>query len=124
MSIPSSPSPDTVAGSVDQECVTMKNFVVIVAAAASNMGIGRLGELPWKIPGDMAMFKQVTTTTRDVRKRNAVIMGRKTWQSIPKKFRPLPQVATLFSLSYLYTFIPSYLHEFLVQLLQPTYHRD
>ena len=34
-------------------------------------------------------FKQLTQSTRDPLKRNAVIMGRKTWQSIPAKFRPL-----------------------------------
>ncbi len=69
----------------------MKNFVIIVAAAASNMGIGRLGELPWRLPGDMALFKKLTTVSRFADKKNAVIMGRKTWQSLPKKFRPLPQ---------------------------------
>ena len=82
-------SPTTVvtSGSLD-----MKNFVVIVAATAASFGIGRLGELPWKLPGDMALFKKLTTTSRHVSKKNAVIMGRKTWESLPKKFRPLPQV--------------------------------
>ena len=37
----------------------------------------------------MAHFKKVTTETRSTDKQNAVLMGRKTWESIPKKFRPL-----------------------------------
>ena len=47
------------------------------------------GTLPWKLPGDMAYFKKLTTETRDASKRNVCIMGRKTWESIPEKFRPL-----------------------------------
>ena len=47
------------------------------------------GTLPWKIPADMAYFKELTSRTADPAKQNAVIMGRKTWESIPPKFRPL-----------------------------------
>lgn len=47
--------------------------------------------VPWKLPGDMAFFKQITTAVKDENKQNVVIMGRKTWESIPSKFRPLPQ---------------------------------
>lgn len=43
----------------------------------------------WRLPGDMAHFKRVTTTPTVEGKQNAVIMGRKTWDSIPTKFRPL-----------------------------------
>ena len=39
--------------------------------------------------GDMAFFKKITSETADNSKKNAVIMGRKTWDSIPVKFRPL-----------------------------------
>ena len=46
--------------------------------------------MPWKLPGDMAYFKELTTRTADASKQNAVVMGRKTWESIPAKFRPLP----------------------------------
>ena len=70
----------------------MKSFEIVVAATASNFGIGKLGGLPWKLPGDMAFFKTLTTTTIDNKKQNAVIMGRKTWESLPEKFRPLPKV--------------------------------
>lgn len=61
----------------------------LVVAATKQFGIGRNGSLPWKLPGDMAYFKQITTKTVDPQKQNAVIMGRKTWESIPPKFRPL-----------------------------------
>lgn len=44
---------------------------------------------PWRLPGDMAHFKRVTSTPPCPGKTNAVIMGRKTWESIPSKFRPL-----------------------------------
>lgn len=46
--------------------------------------------MPWKLPKDMAHFKHITSTTNDGKLQNAVIMGRKTWESIPSKFRPLP----------------------------------
>lgn len=61
----------------------------LVVAATKQLGIGRNGSLPWKLPGDMAYFKHITSKTSDPNKQNAVIMGRKTWESIPLKFRPL-----------------------------------
>lgn len=66
----------------------MKTFSIVVAASTPNFGIGRNGDLPWKLAEDMAFFKSTTTKAR-LNKSNAVIMGRKTWESIPKKFRPL-----------------------------------
>ena len=63
----------------------------VVVAADLDSGIGKNGQLPWRIAEDMAHFKRVTTTTRDPDKQNAVLMGRKTWESIPARFRPLPQ---------------------------------
>lgn len=62
----------------------------IIVAVEKNMGIGNEGKLPWRLPADMKFFKEQTTKTKDPAKRNAVIMGRKTWESIPDKFRPLP----------------------------------
>ncbi|XP_030496190.2 bifunctional dihydrofolate reductase-thymidylate synthase [Cannabis sativa] len=62
----------------------------VVVAATTNMGIGKNGKLPWKLPSDLKFFKELTTTTLDPTKENAVIMGRKTWESIPLQFRPLP----------------------------------
>ena len=65
-----------------------KGFSVVVAATLAN-GIGSKGKLPWSLPQEMARFKQLTTTTDKENKTNAVIMGRKTFESIPPKFRPL-----------------------------------
>ena len=62
----------------------------LVVAATRKLGIGKSGSMPWKLPGDMAYFKDITSKTADSSKQNAVIMGRKTWESIPPKFRPLP----------------------------------
>jgi dihydrofolate reductase len=44
--------------------------------------IGRDGAIPWRIPEDMAYFKDVTSG-------HPVVMGRKTWDSLPPRFRPL-----------------------------------
>jgi dihydrofolate reductase len=63
------------------------SFAIIVAADEAN-GIGKDGGLPWHLPGDMAFYKR-TTLSAPEGKRNAVIMGRKTYDSIPAKFRPL-----------------------------------
>ncbi|QYB17735.1 thymidylate synthase [Pacmanvirus S19] len=60
-----------------------------IVATDSNWGIARCGQLPWKGTAagreDMIWFKNKTTEGKQ-----AVIMGRKTWESIPAKFRPLP----------------------------------
>ncbi|MFQ6630266.1 hypothetical protein Gotur_008271 [Gossypium turneri] len=61
-----------------------------VVAATKDWGIGKDGKLPWKLPSDLKFFKDVTLTTSDSGKKNAVIMGRKTWESIPLQYRPLP----------------------------------
>lgn len=62
----------------------------LVVACTQERGIGLDGGMPWTLRKDMAYFKALTSTARDATsKRNAVIMGRKTWDSIPKKFRPL-----------------------------------
>ncbi|CAR28565.1 hypothetical protein ZYGR_0S01980 [Zygosaccharomyces rouxii] len=66
-----------------------KPIVCIVAALCPHMGIGYRGGLPWKLSQEMKYFRQVTTSTFTEGKSNAVIMGRRTWESIPAKFRPL-----------------------------------
>mmetsp|Transcript_13967 Transcript_13967/g.22118 ORF Transcript_13967/g.22118 Transcript_13967/m.22118 type:complete len:507 (-) Transcript_13967:831-2351(-) len=62
---------------------------VVVAIAAKSRAIGRNGELPWKLKGEMKYFKALTMATNDPDAVNAVVMGRKTYASIPMRFRPL-----------------------------------
>lgn len=63
-------------------------FDIIAAVNAQDGGIGSDGKIPWAIKQDMQYFRELTTTTIDPNKVNALIMGRKTWESLPK--RPLP----------------------------------
>ena len=65
----------------------MSRLTIIIAATKAN-GIGVNNNLPWRIPKEMKYFAQVTSNAADGQQ-NAVIMGRKTWESIPKKNRPL-----------------------------------
>lgn len=67
-----------------------KRTYQVVVAATRDMGIGKDGKLPWKLSSDLKFFKEITQITSDTGKRNAVIMGRKTWESIPLEHRPLP----------------------------------
>jgi dihydrofolate reductase / thymidylate synthase len=67
----------------------MKSFSII-AAFDSQYGIGKKGQLPWHIASDLKRFKDITTAVTNPAKMNAVIMGRKTWESLPQKFCPLP----------------------------------
>lgn len=62
-----------------------------VVAVADNGGIGKENRLPWHLKGDMKFFSHLTSTVATEGKQNAVIMGRNTWESIPKKYRPLPR---------------------------------
>ena len=66
------------------------NVAIIVAALKPALGIGYKGKMPWRLRKEIRYFKDVTTRTTKPNTRNAVIMGRKTWESIPQKFRPLP----------------------------------
>lgn len=68
----------------------MKPITMVVAALKPNLGIGLNGKLPWRLKTEIINFRKITSTCSP-NKRNAVIMGRKTWESIPKKFRPLPE---------------------------------
>lgn len=65
----------------------MKDFSIILAVDNEN-GLWINNSLAWDIPKDRKYFKKITTQTTDVSKQNAVIMGRKTWESIPEKYRP------------------------------------
>jgi len=58
-------------------------MISLIAAVAKNRAIGKDGQLLWHLPEDMRYFRE---TTRG----KPVIMGRKTWESIPDSFRPLP----------------------------------
>ena len=83
----------------------------VVVAMDKQRGIGRDGRLPWKLAGDTRFFRQLTTcpdraaverryglspgvpTTLPMPspdRRNAVLMGRKTWDSLPASYKPLP----------------------------------
>ena len=57
--------------------------IALIYARAANGVIGKDNQLPWHLPEDMAHFKQLTQGA-------PVIMGRKTWDSLPPRFRPLP----------------------------------
>ncbi|KAG9008084.1 dihydrofolate reductase [Tulasnella sp. JGI-2019a] len=63
------------------------SITVIVAATLTN-GIGHSGSLPWRLPAEMAYFAKATSNAPDGAI-NALVLGRKTWESIPRKFRPL-----------------------------------
>ena len=66
------------------------NSFSIVVAMDEHRGIGINGQLPWQLSADLKHFKNITTQTQDPQKKNIVVMGRKTWESLPEKFRPLP----------------------------------
>ncbi len=55
----------------------------LIAAVSKNNCIGKNGKLPWHLPEDLLHFKKLTTG-------KIVLMGRKTWESLPEQFRPLP----------------------------------
>ncbi|KAL8129539.1 hypothetical protein V2J09_018694 [Rumex salicifolius] len=76
-------------GSANGYSVSLRTYQVVVAATRA-MGIGKDGKLPWNLPSDLKFFKDITLTTSAPGKKNAVVMGRKTWESIPSKYRPLP----------------------------------
>ena len=61
----------------------------LVVAVCEGNGIGKNNSLPWRLKNELAHFARLTKSTEDASKQNAVIMGRKTWQSIPERFRPL-----------------------------------
>ncbi|GAA5982109.1 hypothetical protein JCM10908_004745 [Rhodotorula pacifica] len=68
----------------------MKLSLTLVVAATPSNAIGRNSTLPWRLSQEMAYFARITKGEDTAAKRNAVIMGRKSWEGIPAKFRPLP----------------------------------
>jgi dihydrofolate reductase len=58
--------------------------IAIVVAHTSNRVIGRDGGLPWRLPADLRRFRELT-------RGSTVVMGRRTFESLPDAFRPLPE---------------------------------
>jgi dihydrofolate reductase len=59
----------------------------VILAHCHGYGIGYAGKMCWRIGSDMRLFAKLTTGRGDYK--NAVVMGRKTWQSLPSNCRPL-----------------------------------
>lgn len=57
--------------------------LALVWAQTADGVIGRDGTLPWHLPEDLARFRRLTAG-------HAVVMGRRTWESLPERMRPLP----------------------------------
>lgn len=55
----------------------------LIWAQSTSGVIGRDGGIPWHVPEDLARFKELTMG-------HTVVMGRRTWESLPPRFRPLP----------------------------------
>jgi dihydrofolate reductase len=64
--------------------------IKIIVAVTENMVIGDKNDLPWSLPTDLKYFKETTNG-------HTVIMGRKCWESIPVKHRPLPNRTNIVS---------------------------
>ncbi len=58
-------------------------MTALIWAQSTSGVIGRDGAIPWQLPEDMARFKELTMG-------HTVVMGRRTWESLPARFRPLP----------------------------------
>lgn len=57
--------------------------VALVWAQSTSGVIGRDGGIPWRVPEDLARFRELTMG-------HTVVMGRRTWESLPPRLRPLP----------------------------------
>jgi dihydrofolate reductase len=71
----------------------------IIAAVSDNGIIGRNGEIPWRLPDDLKWFKRVTGSS-------PVVMGRKTYESLPSRFKPLPGRENIILSRHQYTDLP------------------
>lgn len=63
----------------------------LIAAVDKHFGIGKNNTLPWRLPSELKHFATITTSVTQPNHQNAVIMGRKTWDSLPQKAKPLPR---------------------------------
>jgi dihydrofolate reductase len=59
------------------------NGLGLIWAQSTSGVIGRDGDIPWQVPEDLTRFKELTIG-------HTVVMGRRTWDSLPARFRPLP----------------------------------
>lgn len=97
---------------------------LIVAALQPDLGIGVKGKLPWKLKQEIKYFKDVTSRAKEGGV-NAVIMGRKTWESVPPKFRPLPnRVNVVLSTSYKNTAVDGVLYYNSLQTVMDTFEQN
>ena len=91
-------------------------FSVIAAKLDKPNGIGVNGGLPWTLPSDLHMFQKLTAEKRfidNAPRKNAVVMGRKTWESLPMKKRPLPnRINVVISSSLTSAKVPESVHVF------------
>ena len=89
----------------------------IIVAFDTKNGIGKDNSIPWFIKSELSYFKKVTTYTNDPLLKNVVIMGRKTWDSLPKKPLPnrinvvLTRSNTIYEDAYSYNSLEQALHE-------------
>lgn len=58
-------------------------IISLIAAADENNAIGKGGTMPWHLPDELKYFREATSG-------KPVVMGRKTWESLPAKHKPLP----------------------------------
>ena len=59
------------------------SYVGLIWAQSASGVIGRAGNIPWRLPEDMSRFRNLTMG-------HTVVMGRRTWESLPARVRPLP----------------------------------
>lgn len=76
-------SPDAQHAAFTEELASSLTGLGLVWAQTSTGVIGKDGGMPWTLPEDLKHFSRLTTG-------HPVIMGRKTWESFPDRFRPLP----------------------------------
>ena len=81
----------------DSDKYVSNAHVNLIVAICKNNGIGKGNMIPWRIRDDLSYFSKKTSgyygmsnSNINIEPPNAVIMGRKTWESLPKKYKPLP----------------------------------